>query len=257
MSQIQKRLLAQLQEGETIDLRGDGKAGCGLVMILQTFAEAVSHKEIYQVQEWPLFSSARKGANVRGFLRIGRGPIHTTCQIQNPHIALLLTEKTGEELDFASGMTEGIFIINTERSPEEIAKKFKLKGLVLTVPGDQLGRKYLGAPLPNISVMAALHHVLPLIETKEMLAAIQKTGKKRRLPDKAIQNNLDCFTASIHESRSAEMAGDPGWEHPLPPFEGYGHYPTSAQSRLRSSLSNKTANYARAGRRLIFEDPND
>lgn len=246
--------LQQLEAGETIDLRADGKAGSGLVMVLQVFAEAVSLEGTYQVQEWPLFSSARKGANVRGFLRIRRGPIHLTCQIERPHVAILLTEKTGEELDFSSGMEQGCFIVNSSKSPEAVAEKFQLRGEIFTVPGNRLGEKYLGRPLPNISLLAALQKALPLVSIQQLLQALWAHGEKRRLPAKVIQANQDCLIASLQEVQWKEITGAAS-KHPLPHFSGYADYPTGAQSALRTSLGNKTANYAPAGRRLIFKDP--
>lgn len=252
---MRKTPIQLLGKGETVDLRADGKAGCGLVMTLQVFADAVSLEGVYQVQEWPLFSSARKGANVRGFLRIRRGPISITCQVERPHIALLLTEKTAEELDFASGMESGVFVINSARRPEEVASQLKLAGAVHTVPGDRLGQEHLGQPLPNISVLAALQKAVPLVTPEEILQALRETGRKRRLPEKAILANQHCFAASLKAVQSAECAGE--ISHLLPTFDGYKNYPIAAQSGLRTSLANKTANYARAGRQLVFADPDD
>ncbi len=248
-------LLQRLEQGETLDIRADGKAGSGLVMILQTFAEAVSLEGIYQVQEWPLFSSARKGANVRGFSRIAKGSITVTCQIERPDVAILVTEKTGEEIDFASGMEKGVFVVNSPRTPEEVADLFHLTGSLFTVPADQLASQYLGHPIPNISVLAALTQALPLVSVQQILQALRKIGEKRRLPPKMTQANQNCFLASLQAVRSAEVQGKGGRSHPLPAFPGYRDYPTGAQSSLRTSLQNKTANYARVGKRLIFEDP--
>lgn len=254
-------LLGRLEKGETIDLRADGKAGCGLVMILQTLAEAISLVGSYEVQEWPLFSSARKGANVRGFLRIGRGPLFATCQVERPEICLLVTEKTGEEIDFASGTSgaSGTFIVNSSQPPEEVARKFKLRGNIFTVPADQLGKKYLGQPIPNISVLAALQKGFPLLSPDEIVQSLRHVGEKRRLPARIIEANVICFQASLEAIRSATIVGEESWSHPLPVFTGYEEsgYPIAAQSRLRTSLANKTANYARAGRRLVFKDPED
>ncbi|MBI2981221.1 MAG: 2-oxoacid:acceptor oxidoreductase family protein [Deltaproteobacteria bacterium] len=248
-------LIKQLEAGETLDIRADGKAGSGLVMILQTFAEAVSLKGIYQVQEWPFFSSARKGANVRGYLRIGKGPGFISCKVERPHLALLVSEKTGEELDFASGMDRGIYLINSPKGPAEVADSLHLRGIVHTVPGDRLGEKYLGRPLPNIPILAALAKALPLVSSDEMLKALEEIGKKRRLPEKMILANQTCFLESLKQIRREEITGDSSWKHPLPPFEGYREYPVGAQSRLRTSLANRTANYARTGRKLVFGDP--
>jgi Pyruvate/2-oxoacid:ferredoxin oxidoreductase gamma subunit len=63
---------ARLEQGDSIDVRGDGKAGGGLVLVMQALGAALGKCEDLDVQDWPLFSSARKGANVRAFLRVAR-----------------------------------------------------------------------------------------------------------------------------------------------------------------------------------------
>jgi hypothetical protein len=53
-------LRARLERGDSIDIRGLGKAGGGLVLAIQAFAEALTADPRLDVQDWPLFSSARK-----------------------------------------------------------------------------------------------------------------------------------------------------------------------------------------------------
>ena len=246
-------LRSRLEAGETIDLRADGKAGCGLVLTLQVFARAVSTGGTYQAQEWPLFSSARKGANVRGFLRMAKAGIDRTCQIERPEIVLLFNEKTGEELDVASGTSSALFVINSADPPRTVAGRLGLAGEVFCVAGDRLGQELLGRPIPNISVLAALHKALPLVSVERMLEALQAAGSKRRLPGKMVEANRNCFIASLQAVRSETIPGEK--PHPPVSFPGYSDYPVAAQSRLRTSLGTRAANYAPAGRRLVFQDP--
>lgn len=257
MGEVLECLKKSLEAGETIDIRADGKAGAGLVMTIQIFADSAAEAGVYEVTEWPLFSAARKGANVRGFMRVRKGPIHRTCQVERPQLAMLFTEKTGEELDFAAGMDEGVFIVNTPKSPEEIAKKFKLKGDVFTIDGNRLGMEFLKHPIPNISVLAVLQRAMGLVSDADMLNALKFICAKRRLPERIIESNLNCLKASWEQFQMASIKGETSWKHPLPVFEGYDNYPTGAQSKLRTSQNNKTAGYARAGRRLVFVDPGD
>ena len=61
----------ELSEG-TLELRGDGKAGGGLVLAFQSLAGLFVRDPELHVQEWPFFGSARRGANIRSFLRAHR-----------------------------------------------------------------------------------------------------------------------------------------------------------------------------------------
>ena len=53
-----------LEQG-VLEVRGDGKAGGGLVLAFQSLAALFSSLPNTHVQEWPFFSSARRGANIR------------------------------------------------------------------------------------------------------------------------------------------------------------------------------------------------
>src|SRR4051794_19652403 len=70
MTLIADRIRQRLARGDAVDLRGHGKAGGGLVLAIQAFGEALSANPELDVQDWPLFSSARKGANVCAYLRV-------------------------------------------------------------------------------------------------------------------------------------------------------------------------------------------
>jgi Pyruvate/2-oxoacid:ferredoxin oxidoreductase gamma subunit len=122
-------LQARLERGDVIDVRGDGKAGGGLVLAMQAFGAALASSPGLDVQDWPLFSSARKGANVRAYLRAARGQVEATHQVTAPQVALLMSEATGEEVDFAEGTCDAIHVLNTRSEPAEAARRYRLGGL--------------------------------------------------------------------------------------------------------------------------------
>ena len=61
--------------GSVLEIRGDGKAGGGLVLAFQSLAALMLTDPTLHVQEWPFFSSARRGANIRSFVRVSGAPI--------------------------------------------------------------------------------------------------------------------------------------------------------------------------------------
>ncbi|HWE23912.1 MAG TPA: 2-oxoacid:acceptor oxidoreductase family protein, partial [Myxococcales bacterium] len=124
MMERTKRLRALLDSGGTIDLRGTGKAGGGLVLAVQAFAAAVADVPGLDVQDWPLFSSARKGANVTAFLRVGRGRVEIASSVTEPAIAVLMNEAAAEEQDFADGTSDALYVLNTSRSPQQAAHEY-------------------------------------------------------------------------------------------------------------------------------------
>ncbi|OGQ05862.1 MAG: hypothetical protein A3F82_06000 [Deltaproteobacteria bacterium RIFCSPLOWO2_12_FULL_44_12] len=247
--------LEQIINEEVLEIRGDGRAGSGIVLTMQSIvAMAVEDPTLY-VQEWPFFSSARKGAPTRGFLRLSRRPIEKSSEITRPHIAIMMDEGVTTAIDFAEGVPRGsIFILNTTLSPEEAASKFRLSGRIYTIDGDRLAQHFLKKPLGNISVFALLMELIPVFDPRRSRTRLEKILKKRRLPELLVKANGDLFEASLNQARFADCDYARPTDHLASPFGGYGELMPGAQSRLRLSRSNLTSAYARTGFVLQFGD---
>lgn len=251
---VKERLSARLEGGGTVDIRGDGKAGGGLVLAMQAFGAALAQSG-YDVQDWPLFSSARKGANVRAYLRVAKGKVEATCQVSEPNIALLMNEAAAEEIDFAEGTSGALYLVNTPADPEATAKKHRLGGAVATISGDALGIQHLSRPLGNIAVYAGLIRATGLVELAVGRKTLQQQLEKRRLPQRVIDANLRLFDDALEKLKMASSPEGPNTDHRKPPFRGYGVLPVGAQAALRAAKKNRTAGYGRPGIKIAFADP--
>lgn len=246
----------QLLDDSSLEMRGDGKAGGGLVLAFQSLAALLSTFPEMHVQEWPFFGSARRGANIRSFLRVGSRPIAVGCEVTRPAISLLMDESAARSVDFAEGVpVGGTFVINTRRSPEECAQHFRLSGRVLTVPGDDLGTRHLGHAIGNVSAYVAMTEAIGGLPFERVVDAFLDQLRKRRIPEALREKNR----AVLEESREAIHRGvfdfaRPG-DHGTTRFAGYGELPVGAQTALRTSRENHTSSYARSGFRLEFHDP--
>jgi 2-oxoacid:acceptor oxidoreductase gamma subunit (pyruvate/2-ketoisovalerate family) len=240
-----------------LEIRGDGKAGGGLVLAFQSLAALMLADEGLHVQEWPFFSSARRGANIRSFMRVSAAPITIACEVTRPALAMLMDEAAARSVDFADGVQAGgTFVLNTRRTPEVCARHFHLSGRVLTVPGDDIGTRFLKHPIGNVSAYVALARAVGGFAMDDVIAAFTGVLRKRRIPDALIERNREALLASGEAIR--EGVFDERRETPAATrFPGYGELPLGAQSGLRLSLGNRTADYARSGFRLRFEDPQD
>jgi 2-oxoacid:acceptor oxidoreductase gamma subunit (pyruvate/2-ketoisovalerate family) len=240
----------------TLEIRGDGKAGGGLILAFQSLAALLLQDPTLHVQEWPFFSSARRGANIRSFMRVSARPITAACEVTRPTVALLMNEGATAAVDFAEGVPDGgTFVINTRHSPAECAQHFKLSGRVFTVPGDDIGLKHLKAPLGNVSAFVALTHALGGLDPDAVGKSFLASLRKRRIPDSVIERNRAALDASRAAVRSGVYRCAGPADHTAAQFAGYGALPVGAQSPLRLSLGNRTANYAPSGFRLKFDDP--
>jgi len=254
MTARQTKLQEILASGGTVDLRGTGKAGGGLVLAVQAFASALGEVRDLDVQDWPLFSSARKGANVTAFLRVGRGLVEIVSAVTEPAIAVLMNEAAAEEQDFAEGTSDALYVPNTRRTPAEAARKYRLGGTVATIPGDDLGNAFLQRPLANVAVLAALVRASGLVDAGQARSSLGAKLHKRRLPERIVEANLEMFDAAFAQVRIEETSADAPDGHLRTPFRGYGPLTVGAQSRLRTSYRNRTAGYGRPGVRIEFAD---
>jgi len=250
-------LAERLARGEAIDVRGDGKAGGGLVLVMQSFAAALARESSLAVHEWPLFSSARRGANVRAFLRVARGQVEAACQVIEPDVALLMNEAAGDEIDFAEGTGErpAIYVLNTRATPEQAAARYRLGGRVATIAGDDLGLEHLGRPLGNIALLAALVRATELVDPARAREALAGNLAKRRIPGPLAAANLALFDAALARAALRDLPLSPATSHPRARFVSYGPLPVGAQVALRTSHARRTSGYGRPGIKIEFADP--
>lgn len=253
---VQAMDLQEVLRTSVLEVRGDGKAGGGLVLAFQSLASLMLRDDEIHVQEWPFFSSARRGANIRSFLRISRRPIQAACEVTRPRMAVLMDEGAARSIDFAQGVPPGgTFVLNTRHTPEECAKHYRLTGRVVTVPGDDIGTKHLKHAIGNVSLYIAAARAIGGFGIEQLVDSFLQTLKKRRVPAAILERNRAALLASAESIREGvfDEAG-PG-DHPLQEWSGYGELPVGAQTPLRLSQSNRTADYAPSGFRLRFEDP--
>lgn len=246
----------QTLENSALEVRGDGKAGGGLVLAFQTLAALFSSSPHLYVQEWPFFSSARRGANIRSFLRVSARPIDVGCEVTRPGLSLLMDEAAARTADFAEGVPHGgTFVLNTRRSPEECAKHYHLSGRVLTIPGDDIGQKYLKAAIGNVAAYVAMVEAIGGVPVDDMVGTFMSQLKKRRIPEALMERNHQALLAAKASIQSGTFDEARPGDHASTRFEGYGELPIGAQTRLRLSQNNPTASFARSGFRLQFADP--
>jgi 2-oxoacid:acceptor oxidoreductase gamma subunit (pyruvate/2-ketoisovalerate family) len=241
-----------------LEIRGDGKAGGGLILAFQSLAALLLQDAELHVQEWPFFSSARRGANIRSFLRVSAQPIPLACEVTRPAVALLMNETAARSVDFAEGVPPGgTFVINTRHDPGECARHFKLSGRVITVPGDDIGLEHLKHSIGNVSAYVALATAIGNSERDAVFESFLAMLRKRRIPEALVTRNRVALEATLDRIRSGDFDEARPGDHEPGRFGGYGALPVGAQSPLRLSRNNRTADYAPSGFRVRFEDPQD
>lgn len=238
-----------------LDVRGDGKAGGGLVLAFQSLANLMLRDSGLHVQEWPFFSSARRGANIRSFLRVSAKPILAACEVTRPALSVLMDEGAARSADFTQGVPHGgTFVLNTTHTPEECARHYGLTGRVVTVAGDAIGAEHLKHTIGNVSIYVAIAQAIGGFEEKAIVESFLATLSKRHVPAAIVERNRGALLASLEAVREGVFEEE-ATRRAAAPWMGYGYLPVGAQTALRLSAANQTANYAPSGLRLHFADP--
>lgn len=248
--------LRAILRDRVLEIRGDGRAGGGLVLAFQSLANLILRDPTLHVQEWPFFSSARRGAGIRSFLRVSARPILSACEVAHPSMTVLMDESAARSIDFALGVPPGgTFLLNTRRSPEECARHYGLSGRVMTVDGNEIGAAHLKHAIGNVSIYVAAAQAIGGLDKSAVVDSFLETLQRRHVPAPVLERNRAALLASADAlSEGVFQFGRPEGAEP-PAWSGYGDLPIGAQSPLRLSRRNRTADYAPSGLRLRFQDP--
>ena len=239
-----------LARGEAVLLRAHGVAGGGLLLGLQVFGAALSSLNGVEVDEWPSYPPSRKGGLVTGWLRAAQGRVEPGAPAGRPDIVVVVNEEAADQVDFAEGTSEALYVLNTRRTPEAAAARWRLGGTVVTIAGDSLAKKHLGRPLANAAVLAALVKAVGL-PAQAARTALRERLRRRALPERVVEANLALFAEALEAVKQAQTPAV-GTAHPWRPFTGFGELPAGAQTSLRTSLSRKRID---RGLRVEFADP--
>jgi pyruvate ferredoxin oxidoreductase gamma subunit len=229
--------LRRMLSDSALEIRGEGKAGGGLVLAFQSLGNLFLRDAGMNVQEWPFFGSARRGANIRSFLRVSLNPVTSACEVTRPQLVLLMDEGAAASVDFAQGVPPGgTFVLNTRRSPEECARHYRLSGRVLAVAGDDIGTRYLKHPIGNVSAYVAMAQAIGGFERDDVIEAFLRMLRKRHVPEAVLARNREALSASFGSIRE-------------------GVFDFTGASRSRATASCRPAPRRRSGSRRPITPP--
>ena len=116
-------------------------------------------------QGFPSFGTERRGAPVTGFNRIDDHPIKVRSGIYHPDVVVVLDKSLIGLVNVVDGLKpEGILVVNTAMSAEEIGRTLNFEGRIATVDATSIARKELGVPIANTTMLGALIKVIKLVD---------------------------------------------------------------------------------------------
>jgi pyruvate ferredoxin oxidoreductase gamma subunit len=146
-----------------------GRGGQGGV----TLAELVAHAAIQEgkyAQSMPSFGPERRGAPVLAFLRVNeRERIKIRTEIAEPDVLVVLDPRLLHVGDIVSRLKkEGIAVINTKKSPEEMRSDFEDVTKIAVVDAMSIAREILGLPIVNTTMIGALIKAVGLVKLESL-----------------------------------------------------------------------------------------
>jgi len=165
------------------EIRIHGRGGQGNVVAAYILAQAAFECGKF-AQAFPSFGPERRGAPVTAFVRITGIPIRRHCQVLQPAFlvlqdhALLHSPETTEGL-----LPEGRILVNSSKPIE--APTAGNGHEVVVIPAASLAMEYLGKPVPNTALLAALVTLTEIVP----LGALEK-ALALRFRDETLERNV-------------------------------------------------------------------
>ncbi len=157
-----------------IEIRWHGRGGQGAVTSVELLAKAVIHENRF-AQAFPSFGPERRGAPVAAFNRVSDERIRVRSGIYNPDVVIVLDESLIGLVDVAEGIKkDGVLIVNTAKTMQEMAEKLNYKGRLATVDATAIAWKELGVPITNTTMLGALLKVTGVAKLESIAEPIEE-----------------------------------------------------------------------------------
>jgi pyruvate ferredoxin oxidoreductase gamma subunit len=186
---------------EFIEIRWHGRGGQGAVTSAELLAQAAISEGKY-AQAFPSFGPERRGAPVLAFVRISASkPIKVRAEITKPDVVVVLDPGLLKIVDFTSGLKkDGIVVINTVKSAEQIRKELKIDSAIVTVNATKIARELLGVPITNTTMVGAVLKATGAVKMESLLEPLKH--RFGRLAEKNIGAMKRAYDEAVIEERA-------------------------------------------------------
>ncbi|MDP2917443.1 MAG: 2-oxoacid:acceptor oxidoreductase family protein [Dehalococcoidia bacterium] len=162
-----------------------GRGGQGAVTSAELMAQAAIAEGMY-AQAFPSFGPERRGAPVLAFVRISASqPIRLRYSITEPDVVVVLDPGLLRIVNVTAGLKpNGIVVINTTKTPEQISQEFGINAAIATVDATRIAREVLGVPITNTTMIGAVLKATDIIKLDSFVEPVKH--RLGRLADRNI-----------------------------------------------------------------------
>lgn len=181
-----------------IEVRWHGRGGQGAVTSVEMLALAAIEEGQY-AQGFPSFGPERRGAPVAAFNRVDNKQIKVRSGVYDPDVVVVLDPSLVGLINVTEGLKpDGILIVNTGKSPEEVKKELGFDGAVATVDASRIARKELGVPITNTTMLGAVIKATGLVKVESAKAPLEHRFGK------IAQRNIKAMERAYNELKVAK-----------------------------------------------------
>ena len=164
---------------DIFEIRIHGRGGQGAKTASQFIAEAALGEDKH-IQAFPEYGPERSGAPMKAYTRISDRPITTYAPVVHPDLVMVIDSTLVESIDVTEGLTkDGILMVNTPKSAEEIKKETGFKGKIYTLDATKISINTVGKNLPNTPMLGAFAKVANIIGIDDIKNSINKKFLKK------------------------------------------------------------------------------
>jgi pyruvate ferredoxin oxidoreductase gamma subunit len=151
-------------------------------------------------QAFPSFGPERRGAPVIAFARVADDKIRNRTAIQKPNVVIVLDPSLLRLVKVDAGLTpDGLLVINTSRTSEEIRKQFGFTCRMGVVDANKIAREEIGRVITNTTMLGAA-----LAAEKMASIATIEDALHKRFGSRIAPKNINAFHRAQKETRVVE-----------------------------------------------------
>ncbi|MCK5322192.1 MAG: 2-oxoacid:acceptor oxidoreductase family protein [Candidatus Aenigmarchaeota archaeon] len=201
---------------DVFEIRIHGRGGQGAKSAAEFLAGPPLESGLY-IQSFPEYGPERGGAPIKAFTRISAKKINIHSGVTNPDLVAVIDPTLMDSIPVTEGMdNEGILVINTPDSPEQIKKRFNFKGCVYTVDATSIAIKHMGRNIPNTPMLGAIIKAMECLKklrsddpdkdflknSPDQITKFIKHKFERKLGKEETKKNIDAVKQAYLEVRS-------------------------------------------------------
>jgi pyruvate ferredoxin oxidoreductase gamma subunit len=181
------------------EIRWHGRGGQGAVTSAELLARAAINEGKY-AQAFPSFGPERRGAPVLAFDRISADePIRVRAEITEPDAVVILDSGLISIVDVAAGLKKGgKIVVNTKKSPEDIAADFDSNWGLAVVDATTIAQELLGVNIVNTTMLGALLKATGVVKIESLFEPLE--DRFGRLAER----NINAMKKAFEDTRLKE-----------------------------------------------------